>query len=52
MKKILLHLGLPKTATTSLQHNVLRKLHEEGTINFLGKDLDYCDKTGRVTVHN
>ncbi|MFQ3191363.1 MAG: hypothetical protein ACI936_002503 [Paraglaciecola sp.] len=52
MTKILIHLGLPKTATTSLQHNVLQKLHEQGRINFLGKNLDYCDATGKVTVHN
>jgi len=52
MTKILIHLGLPKTATTSLQHNVLQKLHDQGKINFLGKNLDYCDMTGRVTIHN
>jgi hypothetical protein len=52
MTKILIHLGLPKTATTSLQHNVLQKLHDQGKINFLGKNLDYCDATGKVTIHN
>ena len=35
--RLLLHIGLPKTATTSLQHNVLMPLHEEGRINFLGR---------------
>jgi len=34
--QLLLHIGLPKTATTSLQHNVLYPLHKEGKINFLG----------------
>ncbi len=34
--KLLIHLGLPKTATTSLQHNVFLRLHEEGVINYLG----------------
>ncbi len=32
-----MHIGFPKTATTSLQHNVLMPLHEEGSINFLGR---------------
>ena len=36
MYKLLLHIGLPKTATTSLQCNVLMPLHEQGRINFLG----------------
>lgn len=35
--KILLHIGLPKTATTSLQNNVLMPLHRQQKINFLGK---------------
>lgn len=38
MKKLLVHIGLPKTATTSLQENVLMQLHSDGKINFLGKD--------------
>jgi len=37
MKKVLLHLGYPKTATTSLQNNVLSHLHSKGEINFLGR---------------
>ena len=52
MKSILIHLGLPKTATTTLQHNVLQKLHDVGVINFLGKNLDYCDQTGGVKIIN
>jgi hypothetical protein len=52
MPRILLHLGLPKTATSSLQHNVFQKLHEEGRINFLGKCLDYDYQTGKVVVTN
>ena len=35
--RLLLHIGFPKTATTSLQHNVLMPLHEEGRVNFLGR---------------
>lgn len=50
--RILLHLGLPKTATSSLQHNVFQKLHEEKRINFLGKCLDYDYKTGNVQIVN
>lgn len=50
--RILLHLGLPKTATSSLQHNVLQKLHTEGRINFLGKCLDYDLKTKKLKIHN
>jgi hypothetical protein len=34
--QLLLHIGLHKTATTSLQHNVLYPLHKQGKINFLG----------------
>ena len=36
MSKLLLHIGLPKTATSSLQRNVLMPLHEQRRINFLG----------------
>lgn len=50
--KIILHLGLPKTATSSLQHNVFQKLHKESRINFLGKCLDYDYKTGNVEIFN
>ena len=34
--QLLLHIGLYKTATSSLQHNVLYSLYQEGKINFLG----------------
>lgn len=50
--KVILHLGLPKTATSSLQHNVFQKLHDDGKINFLGKCLKYDYSTGRVKVYN
>lgn len=33
MKKLVIHIGYPKTATTSLQENVFRRLHEIGKIN-------------------
>ncbi|AFI83930.1 hypothetical protein Q7A_1090 [Methylophaga nitratireducenticrescens] len=51
MKRILLHLGLPKTATTTLQHHLFQKLHDEGNINFLGKVVDY-DKNGKAYFKN
>lgn len=35
--QVLLHIGLPKTATSSLQQNVLDVLHDSGEINFLGR---------------
>lgn len=50
--KVVLHLGLPKTATSSLQYNVLQKLHEDKRINFLGKCLDYDYKTAKLQVLN
>lgn len=50
--KVLLHLGLPKTATSSLQHNVFQRLHIEKRINFLGKCLNFDYQTGRLEVFN
>ena len=35
--RLLLHVGLPKTATTSLQQNVLMPWHDARRINFLGR---------------
>ena len=35
--RLLVHVGLPKTATTSLQRNVLMPLHKSQRINFLGR---------------
>ena len=35
--RLLLHVGLSKTATTTLQHNVLLPWHTDGHINFLGR---------------
>jgi hypothetical protein len=37
MYKLLLHIGYPKTATTSLQEGCFLKLHERGVINYLGR---------------
>lgn len=39
MYKILIHLGLPKTATTTLQKNIFKKLHKQNEINFLPKSI-------------
>lgn len=52
MKKVLIHLGLPKTATSTLQQNVFQVLHNEGKINFLGKNLEVNEITGKVTIYN
>lgn len=35
--RVALHIGLPKTATTSLQENLLYPAHEENMINYLGR---------------
>lgn len=40
MYKVLIHAGLPKTATTTLQVNVLMPLHKMKKINFLGRFLE------------
>ena len=40
MYRLLIHLGQPKTATTSLQNNVLMRWHEEGRIHFLGRSVE------------
>lgn len=37
MKKLIIHVGLPKTATTTLQRNLFWVLHKKGSINFLGR---------------
>ncbi|WP_415227327.1 hypothetical protein [Psychromonas sp.] len=52
MKKIVIHLGLPKTASTTLQHHLFQKLYEQGKINFLGKVLSVDDKTGQIHTTN
>jgi hypothetical protein len=36
-KKLLLHIGYPKTATTTLQEEIFMKLHKKGKINYLGR---------------
>ena len=35
--RVILHIGLPKTATTTFQKKVFYPLHEKGLINYLGK---------------
>lgn len=37
MKRLLIHIGYPKTATTSLQEGLFFKLHSLGKINYLGR---------------
>ena len=37
MAKIVLHIGVPKTATTTLQNWFFYALHQKGMINYLGR---------------
>lgn len=37
MKKIIIHIGLPKTATTTIQENIFYKAHKKGLIHYLGR---------------
>lgn len=44
MKRLLVHIGYPKAASTTLQNALFLGLHELGLINFLGRafESDYC----------
>ncbi len=44
MKELIIHVGLPKTATSTLQTNVFMVLHREGVINFLGRSNTIFDE--------
>ncbi|POZ88400.1 sulfotransferase domain-containing protein [Petrotoga sibirica] len=44
MKKLLIHIGYPKTATTTIQHRLFATLHETERINYLGR-ADYSANT-------
>jgi len=37
--KLIIHIGYPKTATTTLQHKIFYELYKQNKINFLGKTL-------------
>jgi len=37
LKKIIIHTGMPKTATTTIQENILYKAYEQGLIYYLGR---------------
>jgi len=37
VKKLLIHIGYPKTATTTIQENLFAELHESEKMNYLGK---------------
>lgn len=47
-KRLIIHIGYPKTATTTLQVGVLRKLHDEGAINYLGNSELSDDADGKL----
>jgi hypothetical protein len=48
MKKLIVHIGYPKTATTSLQDKVFYELHKTGNINYLG----ITSKKTNLDIHN
>lgn len=52
-KRLIIHIGYPKTATTSLQLNLFGDLMKDGKIeylNHLGKDEDYLGKVSCVKI--
>ena len=44
MKKLILHIGYPKTASTTLQEGLFLQLHKLGKINFLGRTVTSTHK--------
>lgn len=52
MKNLIIHVGYPKTATTTLQENVFYPLHISKKINFLGKAEFSGDKNFKTTYKN
>ena len=46
--RLLIHVGLPKTATSSLQHNVLMPWHQSGRINFLSRYTEFPARFARI----
>lgn len=50
MKKLIVHIGYPKTATTTLQDGLFIGLHDKGIINYLGRsreaDSDQFEQAG------
>ena len=51
MKKLVLHVGYPKTATTTLQNVVLTKLHEQGKINYFGRSSATSINKSSIAFH-
>jgi hypothetical protein len=45
MYNVLIHIGLPKTATSSLQKNIFYHYHEKGLVNYLGRYTSSSHKT-------
>lgn len=59
MKKLVIHIGWPKTASTSLQVSVLCELHKKGLVNYIGRrpksplydaDSEPINKLGQLLV--
>jgi len=49
--KLLIHIGYPKTATTTLQHKIFYELYKQNKINFLGKTLLGFNKAQDMLEH-
>lgn len=51
MKKLVIHIGYPKTASTTLQDKLFTELHRSGNINFIGRTLSLSDEYRAVYNH-
>jgi hypothetical protein len=53
MRKLLIHAGYPKAASTTLQNQLFLSLHKQGAINFLGRafESDYVGAAGSRDIY-
>jgi hypothetical protein len=52
LKKLVLHIGYPKTASTTLQESIFLNLHHKGLINFLGRTVTSTHKSRNIQKFN
>jgi hypothetical protein len=52
MKKLILHIGYHKTATTTLQNNLFNNLHKDGYIEYLNHIKLRNENYKQINVHN
>lgn len=52
IKRLLLHIGFPKTATTTLQEEVFLGLHNDGLINYLGRTVKSSHTKSGLSAFN